>query len=334
MDSDRLSLERDIFPPDAEPAFTISVPATSANLGPGFDALGVALGLYNQFHFARIPSGPSTSRATGEGANVLNESGGSCLVLQAAEFAAERLGASLPPLFVHIESHIPVQRGLGSSASAVVAGIAAANLLLDAALSPDVLLFLATQMEGHADNVAPALRGGFQSAIYDGKMARSLRLPVARSTQDHLRMVVCVPDRRMSTGSARAVLPISVAHDDAAFNVSRATFLTTALCTGTLDVLRLAFHDRLHQPYRAPLIPGFDDVIAGAQEAGAYGCCLSGSGSSILSFAPVPLADAVAEAMRRAFQAVGVPARSHCLVVDDGGTMVRTASWRTAKLTG
>jgi homoserine kinase len=303
-------------------ACTIQVPATSANLGSGFDTLGVAVSLYNRFHFLVQSTGPSRSEAFGEGADSLNQCGGSCLVLQAAQQAAERIGQALPPLMVYIESHIPVQRGLGSSASAVVAGVVAADVLLSANLSADRLLWIAAEMEGHADNVAPALRGGFQAAIYENTTAVSARLPVPEPCWDSLRLVVCVPERRMSTGSARAALPDFVPHKDAAFNVGRASLLTAALCSGQMDLLRLALQDRLHQPYRRTLLPGFDTVIAAAEATGAYGACLSGSGSTMLALAPSERADEVGVAMQEAFLEAGTPSRWWNLTADKAGARV------------
>jgi homoserine kinase len=268
-----------------------------------------------------LPGGQSRSDATGEGAEQLNQSGG-CLVLKAAQHAADHIGGTVPAVFVHIESHIPIQRGLGSSASAVIAGIVAANVLLNGNLSTNTILTLATAMEGHADNVAPALKGGFQTAIYDGTTATSLRLPVSHSCLEHLRLIVCVPEMCLSTGSARLALPASVPHQDAAFNVGRATLLTAALCSGAFDVLRAALQDRLHQPYRASLIPGFAEVIRGAEAAGAYGACLSGSGSTMLGFAPEDRASEVGEAMTWAFVQAGFTARWWSLPVEESGMTV------------
>jgi homoserine kinase len=300
---------------------SVRVPATSANLGPGFDALGVALTLYNRFHFAPATDGVTRATFSGESADEL-ASAPNCLTLRAARALAETVGRPLPPVLIHIENAIPLQRGLGSSASAIIGGLVGANALLGSPLDRARILELATALEGHPDNVAPSLLGGFQTAVTTGDGVRVLRLPVPEAAEAELRMVVCVPEIRLGTSVARAFLPDALPLADAAFNVGRVSLLVAALCSGRLDFLRDALEDRLHQPYRAAHVPGFYDALTAARDAGAWGACLSGSGSTLLAFAPEEHAARVADALAAAFTARNLPARAWPLRVDREGTVV------------
>ena len=283
----------------ANESFTIRVPATTANLGSGFDCLGLALGLYNTIQVARAQA--LELIVEGEGAASLPRHAGN-RVAQAMQRACEAIGKPLPPLRLRMRNAIPLARGLGSSAAAAVGGILAANHWYGDPLSPGDLLRLATDLEGHPDNVAPALLGGLCVVTVDeGRpLAVKIEWPPA------LRCVVFVPDAPLSTAKARAVLPATLTRADAVFNVGRAALWVAALTQSRYELLRLATQDRIHQPYRSKLIAGFDDVVAAALQAGARGAFLSGAGSSIAAVADANHAQ-IAGAMRRTAQAAGLP---------------------------
>ncbi|MDI3280954.1 MAG: homoserine kinase [Bacillota bacterium] len=294
----------------------VRVPATIANLGPGFDSLGMALELANTLDFTwqGIASG---SEAEGPGEISFSVSGEGCeeippgaenLVLTAAQRVWERAGRRPTSAHVHLENRIPLARGLGSSAAAIVGGLVGANALVGSPLTPEELLPLAVELEGHPDNVLPALRGGITVGFaLEGEKGRirALSLPPPR----HLAVVVAVPEFPLSTLRARGVLPHSVPFSDAVFNVSRASFLVAALALGRLEDLGAAMADRLHQPYRAPLVPGLSQVLAEAQRAGAYGSALSGAGPSVMAFTPPERSQAVGKAMQEAFAAHQITCR-------------------------
>lgn len=304
---------------------SVRVPATSANLGPGFDTLGVALTLYNHFHFTPAPDDVTRTRFTGESADELNTSP-VCLTLRAARTLAEAVGKPLPPLDIHVDNAIPLQRGLGSSASAIIGGLMGANALLGSPLDRAGILELANRLEGHPDNVAPSLLGGFQAAVATSERVEVVRIPVPESVETALCLVACVPEIRLGTSVARTFLPESLPLADAAFNVGRVSLLVSALCSGQLELLATALEDRLHQPYRAHHIPGFYTILAEARRAGAWGACLSGSGSTLLAFTPDENASAVAQAMCAAIEAEGIAVRAWPLRVDREGAVVTPGS--------
>jgi len=256
----------------------VAVPASIANLGPGFDALGMAINLYDRF-LVSIADGPAVSFSGTEAAALAGEP--APLVLRAAEAAARRAGR---PAAFAIEARlaIPVTRGLGSSAAAIVGGAVAANELLGRPLDREALLELAARLEGHPDNVAAALLGGVVVVTREGESLRAGRfLP-----RLDLEIALAIPDRVVPTKEARALLPRTVPLADAVFNLSRVALLVTALLTGDGALLPAALHDRLHQPHRARLLPGFAAVVVAAREAGAYGAVLAGSGSTVAAFTP------------------------------------------------
>jgi homoserine kinase len=291
------------------------VPASTTNLGPGFDALGLALRRYNRLQVA-LTTGPVRVEVAGEGAGLL-ESGGDNLVYRAMCRLYAEVGQPHPSVLIRLHNTIPVSRGLGSSSTAIVGGLVAANALLGAPLTREQLLSLAVEIEGHPDNVTPALLGGFQITSLTEEGLIHLRIP----TPSGLRAVVCVPEAAVSTAAARQVLPQQYSRADAVFNIGRVSLLVAALLTGNTEVLRPAMQDRIHQPYRAGLIPGFEAVIQGALDAGAVGACLSGSGSTMLALTCGHEAE-VGEAMGAAVRAAGVEARWFALDVDEDGAVV------------
>ncbi|MBI4235955.1 MAG: homoserine kinase [Chloroflexi bacterium] len=280
--------------------FSVAVPATTANLGPGFDCLGMALDLWNR---VRVAPGEATEvRVTGEGAEVL-PSDGRNLVYRAVVRLFRHLGRAAPSLHLEACNAVPLARGLGSSAAATVAGLVIADRLAGEPLDRGELLALAAEMEGHPDNAAPALWGGCCLVVRHAEdyLVRSVPLP------EGLACVLFIPQMTLSTRAARAVLPRRVPREDAIFNVGRTALLVRALALGEWADLRLATEDRLHQPYRATLFPALTPLIRAALEAGAAGAFLSGAGSTVLAFAQAEAAAAVAAAFEAVAQAQGVP---------------------------
>ncbi|HEX4834672.1 MAG TPA: homoserine kinase [Trebonia sp.] len=260
-------------------AVRVKVPATSANLGPGFDALGLALALHDEVEAQVIPGGLDL-HVTGEGAAEVAGAGGRHLVVRAMRTAFDDLGTGQPPgLALRCVNRIPHGRGLGSSAAAIVAGILAARALAGAEVAPGAALPLASAIEGHPDNVAPCLYGGLTVAwLAASGQARAIRLePLAQ-----VRPVAVIAPAPVSTEVARGLLPTSVSHGDAAANAGRAALLVAALTTAP-DALLDATEDRLHQAYRAPAMPHTHDLVVRLRAAG-IAAVVSGAGPSVLAF--------------------------------------------------
>jgi homoserine kinase len=296
---------------------TITVPATSANLGPGFDCLGLSLSLHNRFTVQERSDGRSQTTATGEGASTLHGTSEN-LVLSSARRLYEAAGREFPGWDLTMDATIPLARGLGSSASAVVAGLAAANALMGEPFTSDEVLAHATAIEGHPDNVAPALQGGLTVAMETagGVIARPLHAVSLPG------FVVAVPEFELSTEVARHALPRVISRQDAVYNIARVTLLTTALASGHLEWLADALGDRLHEPYRRPLVPGMEAVTQAAVDAGAWGVTLSGAGPTLLGWCPPERAPQVAAAMVAAWRAEGVAAWARPVSVDRSGTRI------------
>ncbi len=261
---------------------SVEVPATSANLGPAFDAVGLALNLVCRFEVEVQHGDRLDITAVGEGADVIRADEGN-LVWQAVQACFRAAGVDPPGLRIRIKNEIPLGRGLGSSAAAIVGGVVAANRLLGRPMSTQELLELAADLEGHPDNVAPALLGGWVVVVAQDRG----RLTWVRfDPPANMWVAVAVPSFSLPTSVARQVLPQKVEHRDAVFNVGRTALLVAALGSGNLPALTVAMEDRLHQPYRAPLVPGMTDALQAAREAGAVGAVLSGAGPSLLAIAP------------------------------------------------
>ncbi len=292
----------------------VSVPGTLSNLGPGYDALGLAVSVTNRFAFRFDAPGFSA-----EGASVDPEEH---LTLATARRAAAAFGVELPALHVRQEEQVPRARGLGSSATARVAGLMAALSLRGAPVPLDEQLAFLCAEEGHPDNVTPALLGGLCVVGFEVERLHHLRLP----PPDGLAVALCVPDLEVSTPEARRILPDVVSHRDAAFTAGRMAFLMAGLLAGHHDVLGIGVQDRLHQDHRASLIGPVDEAFAAARAAGAVASFVSGSGSTLAAFVPDggPI-QAVAEAMCGPFRAGGVDAtglavrpQAHGAVVSPG----------------
>lgn len=302
---------------------TVAVPATTANLGPGFDCLGLALGLYNRVTLREWDGVRVTVRGEGAGALPVDESNP---MVQAVCHLFERLGHTPAGLWLEQENGIPVAAGLGSSAAAILGGLLAANALLGNPLSRRAILAMATRLEGHPDNVASALYGGLvlvvEGQVSEGEASIGERgLMVDRIAIPEMRVVVVLPDYTLPTVQARAALPRQVPMADAVFNSGRLAMLIRALESGDYKRLGAAMEDRLHQPYRVPLIPGMAEAFRAAREEGAAAATLSGAGPSIVAFAPENH-QAIAESIAQAFAREGLESRRWILPIDRTGSVV------------
>jgi homoserine kinase len=304
--------------PSASLTVHVRVPASSANLGAGFDALGLALSLYNEV-VAREADGVDVT-VEGEGAGRL-PTGDRNVVALGVSAAYQAAGRRFRGCSLRCVNRIPLARGLGSSAAAWVAGLVAGNLLMGGPLDRAALLGLAARAEGHPDNVAAALYGGLTVSAggVDGATAVSLPVPA------DLRWVALVPDTPSSTAEARAVLPATVPRQDAVFNVQRVALLLAALQARRLDVLPTALADRLHEPYRQRLFPWMPEVAEAARKAGALGCVLSGAGPSLLAVVAGASgeAEAVGRAMQAALTAAGLSGQARVLAPDLEGAVAQ-----------
>jgi homoserine kinase len=273
----------------------IEVPATSANLGPGFDALGLALDLCNRIEVALDPGSDEVVLAeiTGDVSQPLDRYDN--LLCAAYRRWGEETGAALPGARFTVETRIPIARGLGASAAAIVAGLTAAAFAETEKFPRERILRLASLMEGHADNAVAAVIGGCTVAFIEGEEVRALNVVNHAS----LGIALFIPDSPLLTAEARACLPKTVPVADAVANIGRAAYLTTALIWGRWELLGPAMRDRLHQPYRARLLPALNDVVTAAESTGAYGASLSGGGPSVIAFCPRQQTVDVAAAMER-----------------------------------
>lgn len=289
----------------------IRVPATIANFGPAFDALGVAVSVYNTVELD-VAVAPAVS-VRGEGQGVL-PADATNLVYRAAEATSRRAGQT-GAFAIRCDNGVPIGRGLGSSAAAIVGGAVAANETLGRRLGVDEILDIAWKMEGHPDNVAAALLGGAVLAgAANGRLNWTRIVPAWT-----VALVVAVPEFTVSTERARAVLPDQVPLRDAVANLSRTAWLVTAMLTGRSELLASAMADSLHQPYRKTLVPGMEGVFAAAREGGAYAAALCGSGPSVVAVSPPEQASSVGRKMVAAFEASGSRARFLQVRVDEDG---------------
>ena len=299
---------------------TVTVPATTANLGPGFDCLGLALNLHNTVTFRPAERGLQVTVA-GEGAEAI-PTDESNLVFRAAQQLFALVGRKPAGLIIEQNNCIPASSGLGSSASAVVAGLAGANALLDAGLSQAALLDMAAGMEGHADNVAPAILGGLVLSNSLNQPGEPARFHTEQIPTPGYNVVLVLPDVALLTRDARALLPNQISRADAIFNISRMGLLIRALMVGNYEKLALAMQDRLHQPYRTPLIPGFQAAVRAAQGHGAVATALSGAGPSLIAFCQTNHQQ-IATDIQAAFSAAGISSRSWLLKSDANGCRVQ-----------
>jgi len=300
----------------------VSVPASAGNTGSAFDSLGIAYALSNEIIVDTAR--PGDLIVEGEGADLLKK-GEPNLVHHAFERFSQATGKSLPPFGLTLVNRIPFGRGLGSSAAAIVGGLVAADALAETGFSRLKLLQLALPMEGHPDNVAPALYGGaVLTVLEEGKVDGPLTV-VPFVVPADWRAVLYVPDLIIPTKQARAILPKEVPRADAVFNHSRVGLLVAALTQHRSDFLRVAMQDRLHQPYRSKLFPEMEELIRSGIDGGAWGAALSGAGSAILTIASRAKADAVAASLTRKAEALHVPGRTLVLEIPSSGAKVLPA---------
>ena len=283
----------------------VRAPATSANLGPGFDCLGLALDLWNE-----VEATPGRLAAD-DGTN---------LILRSARAVYDAVGAPYPGFELRCSNRVILGRGLGSSAAAIVSGVLFANAALGQPLDETALLRLATTLEGHPDNVVPALLGGMRVATCadDGRVLQT-RVPLAIK----LSTVCFVPEMAIPTPHARGLLPSSVAMADAVFNVARSSLLVAALASGAPDLLAEATRDRLHQPYRLPLFPAGATLLEAAMRAGALGAFISGAGPTVLALCSSTRdLESVAAAFESAARDEHVPGATLRLALSEQGAHV------------
>ena len=254
---------------------SVKVPATTANIGPGFDCMGCALGVYNTLTFEVIPNGIEISGCLDQKKNENN------LAVIAYKKALEVMGIEFTGVRISMEAEIPGSRGLGSSAAIIVGSIMAATKLHNGKLSKYDIFKLATEIEGHPDNIAPALFGGLTASFMHDDIPHSVRYNIS----DKWRFIALVPEFRLPTNKARAALPKNVKFKDAVFNVSRTAVLLKAFESGDSNLLSLALEDKLHQPYRKPFIKEYDTVERAARRAGVVGFYLSGAGPTLMCIA-------------------------------------------------
>lgn len=295
--------------------FTVEVPATSANLGPGYDSLGIAIEMANTVRVEPSSGWEISGALEGGDHQPLTDRN---LLYRTIAAASQRWGLQLPTAHLLAENVIPLSRGLGSSSAAIVAGLLIADRLGEAGRPVDEMLNLASEIEGHPDNVAPALLGGVQAcALADGRVVHA-RVPLGRP----LRLALYIPDAPMPTREARKVVPRRIETHDAVYNISRACLLVAALASGKLDALRAGTQDMLHQPPRMSLFPTMPILFHAALEAGALGVYLSGAGSTIVAFVEGG-GEHVASAMERAAARDGVSGRAMVSAIREGGATIR-----------
>lgn len=295
--------------------FIVRAPASSANLGPGFDALGLALDLWNEIE---VDTATDHETVAVSGADAAMLEGKENYTLLAMKEMAQLYGRTLPPVAMRVRADIPVQRGLGSSAAALACGLLAANRMLDLQLTTTDLFQQAWQMEGHGDNVGAAIYGGAILAVAGVRDA--LCLSNGRGIQ--LTPVVFIPAATSATWAARAALPLTIPHPDAAFNVGMAAGLSVGLVTGNREAIAAGMHDRLHEPYRARLFPHLTPMTEAARAAGALGACLSGAGPTILALVEPERVEAVADAFRDVAREHEVPGSVQALPIADRGAHI------------
>jgi homoserine kinase len=336
---------------------TVTVPATTANLGPGFDCIGAALSLYNRFQFSRLePSATEKLKITVTGKEAAKvKIDDSNLAYVAFVTLYDRLNQSPPSIAIHIDMQVPLARGLGSSATAIVGGLVGANELAGKPLSQVEVMQLAIELEGHPDNVVPALLGGCRLAaskappqppLSKGGLREEFPLreagltaspPLSKGGQGggswqicdipwhpNIVPVVAIPDFELSTAEARKVLPADYSRADAIFNAAHLGLLVRALAAGDRDWLRCALQDKIHQPYRQSLIRGYEAVQEAAVNAGAYGMVISGAGPTLLALTDVTNVDVVVREMAAAWGEFGVKADVRAIGLDTQGAKVST----------
>jgi homoserine kinase len=304
----------------------ITVPASTSNLGSGYDALGLALGLYLTLEIEPSTGPLGSFMFEGEGAEQLRSQAHENLIFETMRMIASREEAELKPARIHVHNQIPLARGLGSSGAAIIAGISAFEVLTGVILQADRIMAYAAEIEGHSDNVSAALLGSFVvSCMTDDGSVLTGRI----EWPGDVRAVVVIPDFMVRTHDARSAIPLTVPHREAVFNVQRSSLMVAAIATGRRDLIREAMKDRLHQQYRARLAPGLKEVLDFMEGDGGplsdlegfLGLSLSGSGPTILALATGDF-EAIASAISAEFESHQITCRSEVLSIEPRGRVV------------
>ena len=296
---------------------TVTVPATTANIGVGFDCLGAALTMANEFQFAVVDNAKLKITVEGEEAYKVG-TGQNNLIYRSLLELYRRIGQTPPSLEINIKLSVPLSRGLGSSATAIVGGLLGANSLAGNPLARKEIMNIAIALEGHPDNVVPALLGNCLLSVKDNADWQICPIQWHRD----IIPVVAIPDFELSTEAARSVLPANYSRTDAIFNISRMGLLVRALATNNGEWLEMALADKIHQPYREQLITGYSTLREAAVKAGAYGMVISGAGPTLLALTDSVRSDRVVESMRMAWANMGVKAITRSLAIDTEGAKV------------
>jgi homoserine kinase len=284
----------------------VKVPATTANLGPGFDALGLALNLWNEADFHATDDNNIHVTVEGEGKGELPTNTDNAIA-EAALKIYDLVEKACQGLRINCLNRVPLGSGMGSSSAAMLTGMLGANGLLGNPFTEEEILKLAIETEGHPDNVAPAMLGGLVASIIYEDRVFSIKLP-AKANHGSIHATVVLPDFDFPTKQARAILPKQVERREAIFNISRAVLVTEALRTGDLELLGIAMKDSLHQPYRLPLIPGAIRALEAGKKAGAAAVALSGAGPGLIAFSS-KAEPGIGAAMKKAFESAKMHAR-------------------------
>ncbi len=296
----------------------VEVPSTSANLGPGFDCLGVALSLTNEFTIQRIEGNSERFELIMESTEGNHLRGGpENLFYRAAQRVWKAAEVEPFALEARVKLAVPPARGLGSSATAIVAGLVGANALISFPLPKEKLLELAIDIEGHPDNVVPSLLGGL---CLTAKAASERWRVIRCEWDDSIKAVVAIPSLRLSTSEARRVMPKNIPIGDAVMNLGALSLLLQGLRKGNGELISDGMHDRLHEPYRWGLIKGGAEVRSAAMQSGALGCAISGAGPSILALCKEPQARIISQSMVRAWEIAGVASRAPILNLQRNGS--------------
>ena len=294
----------------------IRVPASTTNLGPGFDVLGMALNLYNTFEISESDNLEIEVEGEGNEALARDESN---LVYRSAEALYDYVGKKCPLLKIRIINDIPLARGLGSSGTAIIAGLMGANALCSNPLTLDQIITLAASIDGHPDNVSASILGGFVIASSTDEGVAYMKIIPPKP----LKVVAVVPDFHLMTNDARRILPKTLDMPTAVFNIGRSSLLVGALLSGNYEFLKISMEDKLHQPYRARLIPGIQDVFAAANVIDEkVAVAISGAGSAVVAFCPDDNFGAVGEGMKRAFLKHNINSQVMILDIDTEGSII------------
>lgn len=301
-------------------SFLVTVPATTANIGPGFDCLGAALTLYNRFRFTALDAAPGTLEIliSGKDADRVSTEPDN-LAYQAFDIFYQKQQQATPAVCIEIELDVPLARGLGSSSTAIVGGLLGANAIADYPLTSEEITNLAIAIEGHPDNVVPAILGGCHLAAQD---ADNRWVICDVPWHDSIKAIVAVPDFELSTVAARKVLPTHYTKADAIFNMAHLGMLLRGLETGNEQWLKAALRDRIHQPYRQTLIPGFETVQQASQAAGACGLVISGAGPTLLAITKEAIATSICNEMLQAWQNPKFKVDTQILSLDFDGALI------------